>query len=518
MKVEREENESLLEYYDRLIKNRKELDLDYVELEEIILGETPYCSENVRKGIYFLEKALDKLLEEERAKNFIPNESIKTVEELQELEEEKKRVQKELSSMNKEIAKLEGKEERRLTIVEKGEYYTIYSGKREITVKRSTVSKIKELYCGAKYTTLEVCRELELSRDDFMLIKSAFGIIKADVPYLDDEITEDNLDYLVGDTLERNKRNFFLKLDKENIKAMEKELAGYRAYDNFYSNLIKDTSNVQVDNLVTYPKIEINSDRKVEAMLDTCDFHVGQVSNNFFNVYNSEVARDRVDQLVKEVVEAGQMYNISVLHLNLLGDSICGVIHGSLMKTCEFDITEQVKVAKELYVRLIMGLSSAFDKVVVSGVVGNHGRIHANKDNNIEKENFEYIIMEWLKDIIRALPNINNVVFIANEIDEGIIYKEICGVKMICEHGHLSSLNGKVEALSTAYGRVDEIHQAHLHHNETKEVNNCEVFVSRSFCGTDAYAKDLRKVSKAGQRLFIYSEEKRIAIKEITFN
>ena len=84
MKVERKENESLLEYYDRLIKNRKELDLEYVELEEIILGETPYCSENVRKGIYFLEKALDKLLEEERAKNFTPNESIKTVEELQE--------------------------------------------------------------------------------------------------------------------------------------------------------------------------------------------------------------------------------------------------------------------------------------------------------------------------------------------------------------------------------------------------------------------------------------------------
>ena len=65
MKVIREENESLLEYYDRLMKNRKELDLDYIELEEIILGETPYCSENVRKGIYFFEKVIEKLLEEE---------------------------------------------------------------------------------------------------------------------------------------------------------------------------------------------------------------------------------------------------------------------------------------------------------------------------------------------------------------------------------------------------------------------------------------------------------------------
>ena len=54
--LKRNENESLLGYYKRLVDNRKEYDLDYSELGEIILGESKYSSDNVRKAVYLLKR------------------------------------------------------------------------------------------------------------------------------------------------------------------------------------------------------------------------------------------------------------------------------------------------------------------------------------------------------------------------------------------------------------------------------------------------------------------------------
>ena len=54
MDIERRENESLWEYCYRLIQDRKDMDLDYIEIEKLMIGDTPYSSENVRKAIYFL--------------------------------------------------------------------------------------------------------------------------------------------------------------------------------------------------------------------------------------------------------------------------------------------------------------------------------------------------------------------------------------------------------------------------------------------------------------------------------
>ena len=62
--LKRNENESLLGYYKRLVDNRKEYDLDYSELGEIILGESKYSSDNVRKAVYLLKPILEKLEEE----------------------------------------------------------------------------------------------------------------------------------------------------------------------------------------------------------------------------------------------------------------------------------------------------------------------------------------------------------------------------------------------------------------------------------------------------------------------
>ena len=59
--LERGKNESLLAYFRRVTENRKELDLDYSEWAEIILGEEKYSSDNARKAYYAVKRMLEEL-------------------------------------------------------------------------------------------------------------------------------------------------------------------------------------------------------------------------------------------------------------------------------------------------------------------------------------------------------------------------------------------------------------------------------------------------------------------------
>ena len=48
--LKRGKNEPLLTYFKRITDNRRELDLDYSEWAELILGENNYSSDNARKA------------------------------------------------------------------------------------------------------------------------------------------------------------------------------------------------------------------------------------------------------------------------------------------------------------------------------------------------------------------------------------------------------------------------------------------------------------------------------------
>lgn len=95
MDIERKENESLWEYCYRLIQDRKDMDLDYIEIEKLMIGDTPYSSENVRKAIYFLNILLKKFIEEEKEKSLKGISSIERESFIKELEEKKLELEKE---------------------------------------------------------------------------------------------------------------------------------------------------------------------------------------------------------------------------------------------------------------------------------------------------------------------------------------------------------------------------------------------------------------------------------------
>lgn len=464
----------------------------------------------------FVKKELKKLGKLKSKEENLSEKENMTSANLEQNKRELEDIKKEYNKINKEIDKLESKEERRLKVIEKDDYYTIYSNKREITVSKEKVKLIKQLYCDENGLEInELCRKVNVSRRDFMLIKYAFNIVHNDIPFLDEELDGD-INNLVEDTIERKKEKYFLKLQEKEIEVMKNEINTYRQKDYLFNKIVDKIKSIVI-NPVKYT-IEIKQTNKNrEALLDLEDLHLGLSISNYWNTFNSDVARERFKTLTKETILKCAELGARRIHVSDLGDNIAGIIHETIEKESELTVDEQVKFAVELIGKMLIefSLSNVFDEVVYTDTVGNHGRIFKNKDEGTEKENFEYFISWGLK---LMLQNYKNIIFEENIIDEGIIIKNICGVKIFMVHGHLDNFNKIASDLTMMIGKAMEIHLGHLHHNKSEDFKDVEVFMGRSFSGADSYSKNKRLVGKAGQRLYIYSNGKRDYISDIELN
>lgn len=515
--LNRKQNETDFEYkvrlctlkLDRTIKN---------SWEELVQLTKANCSaDHLRKLSYAYKEFYEHMgndiefIEEDKVTTTNSEELIKKE------QKELKQIIKEKEKVEKELQRLESKEERTMKVVENGEYYTIFSSDRQLKVTKDTVKRIKELYCGQGVGQSQVCRTMNIPRRDFMLIKYAFNIVHDDVPFLDSELEEDNIDNLVEKTLEQKKNEYFIKLQDKEISEMKKELTIYRDKDYLYNKIADRIMNIEI-----YPNtynVEIKpSKHKRAGLLDLADFHLGIKCNNYFNTYDVAEAYSRAEVLTKEIIETSAELGVSELHVSNLGDMICGIIHDSLIKESEIDVCEQVEKVVEILGKMLIEFSTSkvFDKVVYSDLVGNHGRIFANKNASTEKENFEHFV-SWGLEKLFKFSKYTNIIFEKNIVDDGVIIKEIEGVKIYETHGHLDKFNKMASDLGMMFGKSDEVHTAHYHHNKMEEFHSCEVFMSRSFAGIDTYAKNNRMTSKAGQRLYIYSNGEREFIKDIVF-
>lgn len=439
---------------------------------------------------------------------------IKSIEEVKQQKDELKQIKKEYQDFEKEIKKLEGQEERRLKVIEHGDYYVISSKTRDLKISIEKVKLIKQVYCDENGLEINaLCRKLDIPRRDFMLVKSAFNITHDDTPFLDEELDGD-IDELVNNTLERKKNQYFLKLAEKEIEDLKNEVKKYRSKDYLFNKIIENLEALEIQPISYSIDIRRNLPYR-EALLDLADLHLGEKFSNFFNSYSVEIARQRFNQLTQDVLITCGELGVDVLHVSNLGDDITGIIHDALTRESEISVEEQVVLAVELIGKMLIEFSLVFDKVVYADVFGNHSRIFTNKTADSEKANFEFFVSWGLK---LKLQNFKNIIFESNTIDNTVIVKEINGVTIYEVHGNFDKFNTVGTDLSMMLGKVSEVHMGHLHNNKGDEQHCVEVFLTRSFIGVNTYAKNIRKTSKAGQRLFIYEKGKRKYIEDIILN
>ena len=399
--VKRGENESLLNYFNRITRDRKELDLSYEQWQELLIGENKYSSENCRKAYYIISPLLEILSEDEK------NRIVEGIESKEELER--------LIKANKE-ALLENE-------------------------------KMKIQYQDQRREYRKYVRE------------------------------SGRFDHLVSELT-------------KSVKVLNKEKPLFNTHKQ---------------------KIRILENN--EAVLMTSDWHIGANFKNYFAEYSIDIAKKRVKELTERTIDYCLMNNVSILHIELLGDSLDGSIHTSARIESEEDVISELMIYCEVLSEMINELSIFIPYIKVHSVIGNHTRITPNKKESITKENFERLVPFYLKARLTA---IDNVEITNSSIDDTIDVYEVKGQTIFCVHGDLDSPQNAVSKLSAMLKVFpDEVHMGHYHKHFEIDNYDMETVVNGSLKGTDNYAKEKRLSGSPMQKLMIYNEEGKLCTYKI---
>lgn len=241
-----------------------------------------------------------------------------------------------------------------------------------------------------------------------------------------------------------------------------------------------------------------------EAILLLSDLHIGVECDNFYNKYNVDVARDRLNKLLSQTVEYCLRNNVGTLHVFNMGDMIHGVIHTNARIEQQMDVAEQVIVAGELISSFLNSLTIAAPTVTYRSVYDNHSRAIANKNEHIEKEQFSRVIDWFIKERLKD----TSIKFVENDIDGGIGSLTLQnGKEVMFAHGHQDGRNNSMQNfIGLTRKWIDYICLAHYHSAAVKEFQGCRVFINGSIVGTEQYAFGKRLFSKPTQKLLIFDK------------
>lgn len=274
-----------------------------------------------------------------------------------------------------------------------------------------------------------------------------------------------------------------------------RESARYEHLLDIMEQSIKEIKPLKLNN------IDVSNPTNVEAVLILSDFHYGLIVDNVLNEYNVDIAKERLEILLKKTIYYCQIHRVQKLHLGLAGDLICGAIHLQSRVAAEEDLISQVINVSELLANFINSLKAYIPEVRVYGVIGNHSRVNADKKSNMPAENFERLIFKYIK---LRLSNIN---VLTNGLEDWITFK-VKEQLVFMTHGDKDSLtNIKLHSVNLLGKVPDRIYFGHIHHLNIKDDNGTEIVVNGSIVSTDEYAMGLRCNTKPYQILQIFNND-----------
>jgi hypothetical protein len=301
---------------------------------------------------------------------------------------------------------------------------------------------------------------------------------------------------------------------KEQRRALEREKVKFRderrAWNkqNYIDSRVEEKLDILEEELLSIGRTlyephdvtEINSDNDMLVILS--DFHIGATYSSLTGEYNVNIARERLQKLLEEIIKIQKRHNSEKCYISLQGDLISGNIHKSIQVTNAEDVIEQIKIATELVIGFAYEVSKYFTNVYISSVSGNHSRID-KKEEAIHSERLDNIII-WATGL--ALNGVDNIHFLKRNLDNGIYDLNIRGKSYIAVHGDYDSFNKTgVANLSMMLGYVPyAITFGHLHTCAVDEAHGVKMIRGGSLGGSgDDYTLEKRLVGKASQMVCI---------------
>lgn len=162
------------------------------------------------------------------------------------------------------------------------------------------------------------------------------------------------------------------------------------------------------------------------------DLHIGQCFSSFFGEFNSDIAKERLNTYMSELLNIAQLNNVKKAYVCMLGDNISNSLHKTIEVSNKENVIDQLKLSIEYISSFCYELTKHFEYVYLASASGNHSRLQA-KDLAQHSERLDAFIA-W--DVCRTLEHLDNFhSLLHGSIDDGIAKINIDGKSYILIHG-----------------------------------------------------------------------------------
>ena len=245
----------------------------------------------------------------------------------------------------------------------------------------------------------------------------------------------------------------------------------------------------------------LNADN--DLIISMTDLHTGIEINNYFNKFNEDVLRDRLNHYLDKIFEI-QLRHGSENAYVILSELVSGIIHNELRIENNQNLIEQFLTATNYISQFLAELSYHFSSINVYICPGNHSRISPKKEDSLKGENIDHLVLPFLE---AKLQNFSNIKFNKNEIEESIAVFYVRDNLVMASHGDKDAPNNVVQKFTLLMGnRPSLVYLGHRHTNGLSTVYDTKVVQSGCISGTDNYCMDLRLRNKPEQTVSVVSD------------
>lgn len=251
----------------------------------------------------------------------------------------------------------------------------------------------------------------------------------------------------------------------------------------------------------TYDLPQIISNRKMIVCLS--DMHIGADYCNADGKYNTEIAKERLQQYLAEIKDIQGRYGCSDCVVAILGDCISGSIHRTISITNKEDVVEQVKTASMLISEFIDVLSHWFENITVYSVGGNHSRIEKKAEDALLSERLDNLIPWFVEKMMSGKDNVDVV---SHTFDDTLGIFNVGDKVYFIQHGDYSSITDAAIGKLVLWAKQTPycILTGHMHYSAMTDVSGIKVVQSGSLCGSgDEFTRQKRLTGKPSQTVLV---------------
>lgn len=252
--------------------------------------------------------------------------------------------------------------------------------------------------------------------------------------------------------------------------------------------------------------------KEVNYLVCLADLHYGAKFSSMNNEYSPEIFRQRLEIFAYDLIDFIKEKKINTITIAELGDTIQGILRISDLKLNDTSVVKAVVDISRYLAQFLNQISSHVKIEYYHVGTANHSQMRplGSKANQLADEDLEYVIGNYIKDLLRDNERIN-----VHLVDNGQSFVDIDGLhfKVVMSHGHqISNLENAIRDLTMLRGEfVDYLIVGHYHNGKTIDVaegatHNAELLCCPSFVGSDPYSDSIMKGSKAAVVVYGFDE------------